>query len=119
MPVCISTCDLSRRDLSRWAGARGKMVFSAEMPLSLSEIGNSYYTVWKMHGLAWLSTSISQTQRHQQNMPQTHGQPAEHIRMGTYVTYVATSFLNIAVVVCLCHNSLIASSIISDDLVGH
>ena len=53
MPVCISTCDLSRRDLSRWAGARGKMEFSAEMPLSLSEIGNSYYTVWKMHGLAW------------------------------------------------------------------
>ena len=51
--VCISTCDLSRSDVSRWAGARGKMEFSAEMPLSLSEIGNSYYTVWKMHGLAW------------------------------------------------------------------
>ena len=29
--VCISTCDLSRRDLSKWAGARGKMEFSAEM----------------------------------------------------------------------------------------
>ena len=40
--LCACNCDLSRTDLSRWAGARGKIEFSAEMPLCLSEIGSRY-----------------------------------------------------------------------------